>query len=100
MAQPHLLLSLPRPGRLEQNVRPLAELKRVPGGSRAQPGVLRAEGDQWVLLALRIRQQAVDQALADAEHRKVDAARLQLLEQPLQHQGAVGQYLPARARDI
>ena len=42
-----------------------------------------------------LRQQAVDQALADAEHREVDGAGGEALQEPLEHQRAVGQDLAA-----
>ena len=51
---------------------------------------------QRILAALVLRQQAVEQAFADAEHGEVHLARLQPLQQALEHQRAVGQHLAPR----
>ena len=71
VAQAPLVVGLLRARRLEQGVRPGAQLDGVLGRPRPQAGVLGAEGQQRVLAALGLRQQAVEQALADAEDREV-----------------------------
>ena len=63
--------------------------------ARAQPRVILAEREQRILLPL-VREQAEQQPLADAEHREHHLFGADLLQQALEHDGAVGQHLAAR----
>ncbi len=66
--------------------------------ARAEPGVILAKTQQRILALLILGQQPENQTLADAEYREHDIGRLQLPQQPLQHQRAERQYFAALAR--
>src|SRR5581483_6759736 len=100
MPQPPLLRRLDRTRRAEQGVGPEAEFVGAVHRTRALPGKILAGGDQRVSPLLLLAEKAVEKALADAEHRYHDGPRLHLLDQPLEHERAVGHSFAARARDV
>ncbi len=81
MAQPPFVGALLW-SRCDKNlVGPVAQLAGMFGRARAQPRPVLAEGQQRIAPLFGIRQQRVEQPLADAEHREHDLARLCPLDQ-------------------
>ena len=80
MAQPALVGRFLGPGRLEENVCPLAQLEGVLDRARAPARIVEAEAQQRVLAPLVRGKQREQEPLADAEHGEHDLARANSLQ--------------------
>ena len=100
MAQAPLLVRLLGPGRLKQSVGPGTQLCRVLERAGVQPGMTFGEREQRVFAALGLRQQAEQQAFADAEDGEDDLFRLHAAQQALEHERAIRKHLAPRPGNI